>query len=132
MPITVSLFQYTVGGSTFAFDTGDISFGDAVTKQVQKNIGTDILEITLRKRQVTLTARGVNAAQLAAIYLERDNNVTTLVNATSTVAGTDILVGADTIYSALLLDVQSGPPITVAGVPIVEQVQMRFDSTVYV
>lgn len=132
MPVTVSLFTLDIGGRTFAFDTGDISFGDAETKEVQKNVGTDIVKFTLRKRQVTFTIRGANSGDLTALYQERDNNITQLVNASGAVAGTDIAIGADTIYSALLLDVQAGPPITIAGVPIVEQVQVRYDSQVYV
>jgi hypothetical protein len=40
MPVSVALFTKTIGGRQFAFDTGDISFGDAETKEVLKNVST--------------------------------------------------------------------------------------------
>lgn len=132
MPVAVSLYTKTIGGRQFAFDTGDISFGDKETKEVMKNVGTDIAKIPLKKRQVTFTIRGANAADIQALYAERDDTITRLVNATGVVEGEDIEIGADTIYNALLMNVTAGPPITVAGVPLVEQVQVVYDSQVYV
>lgn len=132
MPITVALYQKQIGGRTYAFDTGDISFGDAETKEVLKNTGVDIVRIPLRKRQITFTIRGVNASDIQTLEAARENAITQLVNATGVVTGEDIVVGATTIYNALLLDVQAGPPITVGGIPLVEQVQVRYDSQSYV
>lgn len=132
MPVSVALYQKEIGGRTFAFDTGDISFGDAETKEVLKNISTDILRIPLRKRNVTFTIRGANATDIETLYAARDNTITQLVNATSAVAGEDIVIGGDTLYNCILIDVQAGPPITVAGIPLIEQVTVRYDSTVYV
>lgn len=132
MPIAVALFQKNIGGTNYAFDTGDISFGDAETKEVLRNIGTDIVKIPLRKRQVTFTIRGANSANLQSLYAARDNSINTLINAAGTITGENIPIGADVIYNALLLDVQAGPPITVAGQALVEQVTVRYDSQVYV
>lgn len=132
MPITVALYQKTIGGRTYAFDTSDISFGDAETKEVLKNTGVDIVKIPLRKRQVTFTIRGVNSGDIQTLFTARENTITQLVNATGTVSGEDIAIGADTIYNALLLDVQAGPPITVGGIPLVESVTVRYDSQSYV
>jgi len=131
MPVTVALYTKIIGGRQFAFDTGDISFGQAENKDVLKNVGIDIVKITLQKRQVTFTIRGANAGDLAALYTTRENNITRLVNANGLVQGEDLQIGGDVIYNALLLDVQAGPPITVQGVPIIESVQVRYDSQVY-
>jgi hypothetical protein len=132
MPIKVALFSKEIGGNPYAFDTGDIAFGDAETKEVTKNVGSGIVKFTLRKRQVTFTIRGVNAAQITNLYAERDNSVLRLVSAVGEVTGEDITIGADTIYSALLLDVQAGPPTEIAGIPLIEQVTVRYDSQVFV
>lgn len=132
MPIEIALFQKEIGGRLFAFDTGDIAFGDGQTKDILRNVGTDIVTFQLRKRQVTFTIRGANGPDIQALYSERDNNILRLVNATGPVEGEDITVGGEIIYSALLLDVQAGPPIRVAGVPIIEQVAVRFDSQKFV
>lgn len=131
MPIDVALYQKEINGRTYAFDTGDISFGDAGTKDVLRNTGIDIVSVQLRKRQVTFTIRGATGADLANLYAERDNNIIQLLTST-TVLGEDIQIGQDTIYKALLLDVQSGPPITVAGQALIESIQLRYDSQVYV
>lgn len=131
MPITVALFSLNIGGRDFAFDTPDISFGDGNTKDVERNIGSDILKFTLRKRQVTLTIRGATKDDIEGIYAELENNINRLLNANGPVAGTNIVIGADTIENAILLSVQSGPPITIGGVPVIEQVQVRYDSQSY-
>lgn len=132
MPIQVALYTKEIGGRQFAFDSGDISFGDAETKEVQRNVGTDIVRFTLRKRQVTFTIRGATSNDIQGLYGERADNINRLVAATGIVPGEDIDIGGETIFNALLLDVQAGPPITVAGVPVIEQVQVRYDSQVYV
>lgn len=132
MPVQVSLYQQQIGGRTFAFDSGDISLGDGETKEILRNVGNDIVRFTIKKREITFTIRGANATDITSLYAERDNNITQLVNATGPVTGQDIEFGGDTIYSALLLDIQAGAPITVAGVPIIEQVQVIYRSQVYV
>lgn len=132
MPIQVALYSKQIGGKTFAFDTGDISYGDAGTKEVPINVGVDVLTVTLRKRQVTFTIRGATGADLQNLYTERDNVITQLINATAPVTGEDIQIGEDIIYSALLKDVQAGPPINVGGRSIIEQLTVVYDSTVFV
>ena len=132
MPINVSLFQKIIGGKQYAFDTGDISFGDAESKNVVKNVGTDILQFTLRKRQVTFTIRGANAADVASLNQAREDSILQVVNATEPVTGEDIPIGGDTIYSAILVDVQAGPPIGIGSTSLVEQVSVVYNSTVFV
>lgn len=132
MPIDVALFQKNIGGKDFAFDTGDIAFGDAETKQIPKNVGTDILTIPLRKREVTFTIRGANSADIIALFAARESSINQIVNATEPLAGEDIPIGADTIYGALLIDVQAGPPIKVGTTFIVEQTTVVFRSTRFV
>lgn len=130
MPIQVALYTKTIGGRQFAFDTGDISFGDAETKDIPRNTGTDITTIQLRKRSVTFTIRGANAADIQAMYGERDDNITQLVTA-GTVTGADIEISGDTIYNAYLRQVTPGAPITVAGQPLIEQTTVEFVSQQY-
>lgn len=132
MPINVSLFTKTIGGTQYAFDTGDISFGDAETKEVVKNVGTDILSFPLRKRQVTFTIRGANAANITSLYQAREDSINQLVNATEPVTGEDIVIGGDTIYGAILIDVQAGPPIQIGSTSLVEQVSVVYNSTQFV
>jgi hypothetical protein len=132
MPIDVDLFTLDIGGRQYAFDTGDISYGDAETKEVPKNLGTSIINLSFRKRNVTFTIRGANGTDLENLYQTVDDNKLALVNATAPVTGEDLQIGADTIYDALLLDVQAGPPLNVGGNSIIEQVQVRYDSQVWV
>lgn len=132
MPIDVALYTKTIGGKQFAFDTGDISFGDAETKDVVKNVGTDILSFSLRKREVTFTIRGANASDLTALFTARDNSINQIVSATEPLTGEDIAIGADTIFSALLVDVQAGPPIKIGDTFLVEETSVVFRSTKFV
>lgn len=132
MPIGVALFTQQIGGKQYAFDTGDISFGDAETKDVDRNVGTDIINFTLRKRQVTFTIRGANAADVQSLVQAREDSILQLVNATEPVTGEDIVLGGDTIYSAILVDVQAGPPINIGSTSLVETVEVTYDSTVFV
>ncbi|MEM9149375.1 MAG: hypothetical protein AAGB19_02835 [Cyanobacteria bacterium P01_F01_bin.3] len=132
MPINVSLFQRNINGIQYAFDTGDINFGDADTKDIVKNIGNDILSFTLRKRQVTFTIRGANSANVQSLIQAREDSILQVVNATEPVQGEDIVIGGDTIYSAILVDVQAGPPIGIGSTSLVEQVTVVYDSTVFV
>jgi hypothetical protein len=97
-----------------------------------KNVGTDILQFTLRKRQVTFTIRGCNAADVQALNQARDNSILQVVNATEPLTGEDIVLGGDTIYGAILVDVQAGPPIGIGSTSLVEQVSVVYNSTVYV
>lgn len=131
MPIEVALFQKNIGGKNFAFDTGDIAFSDGETKNILKNTGTGIVTIPLRKRQVTFTIRGANSSDIQSLFQARDNSVLALINATGDIAGEDIVIGADLIEGTLLTQAQAGPPITVAGIPLVEQTTVRYDSQVY-
>jgi hypothetical protein len=132
MPINVSLFTKTIGNRQYAFDTGDISFGDVESKQLVKNVGTDILQFTLRKRQVTFTIRGCNAADVQALNQAREDSILQVVNATEPLTGEDIVLGGDTLYGAILVDVQAGPPIGIGSTSLVEQVSVVYNSTVYV
>ena len=101
-------------------------------RSVPVNVGVDILSVPLRKRQLTLTARGVNANALASLFQERENVVETLLNATAPVTGDNIVIGPDTLYSMLLSDVQiTEAPIQV-GSNSTTTVQIVYNSTVYV
>lgn len=132
MPIQVNLFSLVIGSITLAFAQGDISFGEVETLDVPVNVGVDILSVPLRKRQLTLTARGVNANALASLFQERENVVETLLNATAPVTGDNIVIGPDTLYSMLLSDVQiTEAPIQV-GSNSTTTVQIVYNSTVYV
>lgn len=131
MPIEVALFQKNIGGKNFAFDTGDIAFSDGETKNILKNTGTGIVTIPLRKRQITFTIRGANSSDIQSLFAARDNSVLALINATGDIAGENIVIGVDTIEGTLLTQAQAGPPITVAGIPLIEQTTVRYDSQVY-
>lgn len=132
MPVDVALYTKEIGGRQFAFDTGDIAYADGETKNILKNIGTNIATIPLRKRQITFTIRGANASDIQTLFQARDNSIITIVNAAGEITGEDITIGADTIYNTLLILAQAGPPITVAGIPLVEQTTVRYDSQKYV
>lgn len=132
MSIQVALYTREIGGRQYAFDTGDIAFGDAETKEVDKNVGTDILSIPLRKRQVTFTIRGANAADVEALTQARSQSILDIVNATEPLTGEDIQIGGDVILGAILIDVQAGPPIGIGGTSLVETVAVTYNSTVFV
>lgn len=131
MPITSSLFPLTIEGVQYAFAQGDISFGDGETQDIPLNLSTAVETIQTRKREVTFTARGVNANKLQALYAARDNAAEQLATATEPVVGTDMTIGADTLYSMILVSVTAEAPILL-GDNSITNVTIVYRSTVFV
>lgn len=138
MPAKLEYFSLEVGGTgqpgtgrIFAFDTGDISFGEDENRQVPKNLGDNILNLTFRKENVTLTVRGANNADFEFLEALKNANRDTLIRATTSIDGEDITIGAKVIENALLLDVQPSAPILVLGDAIYESIALTFSSQIW-
>jgi hypothetical protein len=125
MPIPVALFQFR--GK--AFDSGDVSFGQAETKDIQINRNGNINKVQIAKESVTFSIKGAIDADLGQFDSERSNNVLGLIN--GSVIGEDIDILGKTIYSAILTRVSPSAPISVNGVTIFEQIELEYASQVW-
>lgn len=128
MALSVELFNLTIGGVGMGFAPGDVQFGDAENLSPAKNLRTAIITIPLRRRRLTLNARGVSENVLASIASDREASVNRIVTAAGQLSGQNINVGGVTVTNALLLDYQPGAPIYIEGTGLLEQVSVIYDS----
>lgn len=112
-----------------AFAPGDVSFGDAETLSPPVNTGTVVLSIPLRRRSVTLNARGVTSDKAGQLDGVRDNAVRSL--AAGDITGSDITIGPVTLSGALLLDYSITAPITVAGKELLETMSLTYQAATF-
>lgn len=138
MTAKLEYFSLEVGGNgtpgtgrEFAFDTSDISFGEAENRQIPKNLGDNIVNLTFRKEQVTFTVRGANNQDYEFLEAVKNANRDALIGATGSIKGTDIKIGAKVIENALLLDVQASAPSIVLGDALYETITLRYDSQIW-
>jgi hypothetical protein len=125
MPIPVALFQH----EGYAFDPGDVSFGESESKDILINRGGLINKVKIRKESVTFKLKGATDVDLQKYEAERTNNVIGLIN--GSVTGADIPILGKTIYAALLTDVKPTAPIAVNGITIFESIDLEYQSQVY-
>ena len=130
MAISVELFNLSVGNTQIGFAPGDVQFGDAENLTPAKNLVTAIITIPLRRRRLTLNARGVSESVLSTIQSAREASINRLVTATSYsgIGGQNLNVGGIAVTNAHLLDFQPGTPIYVEGTGLLEQVSLVYDS----
>ena len=130
MAISVELFNLSVGNTQIGFAPGDVQFGDAENLTPAKNLVTAIITIPLRRRRLTLNARGVSESVLSTIQSAREASINRLVTATSYsgIGGQNLNVGGIAVTNAHLLDFQPGAPIYVEGTGLLEQVSLVYDS----
>ena len=122
--MTIPVILFTFRG--YAFDSGDISFGEAETRDIQINRNGDINTVQIRKESATFTLRGATDVDLIKFEAERANNVINLINGSA--IGEDIAILGKTLFSALLYSVQPSAPISVAGNTIYEQITLEYRS----
>ena len=122
MAISVNLFAL----DGIAYSSADVQFGEAETLSPPVNTGSVILTVPLRRRRLTLNARGVTEAKFTSVDSQRTSSVSAILGGTP--SGSEIEVGAFTIENALLLDYQPGAPITIESVVLLESVSLIYDS----
>ena len=122
MPISVKLFEL----DGIAYASGDVQIGEAENLAPPINTGKTILTVPLRRRRLTLNARGITETKVQGLDAARSNSVTAILGGSP--SGDEIPLPGLTITNALLLDYQPGAPIYVDDTPILEQVQLVYDS----
>lgn len=128
MAISVELFNLSIGSTSIGFAPGDVQFGDAENLTPAKNLVTAIITLPLRRRRLTLNARGVSANVLGTIASAREASISRLITATSPSGGVNLNVGGVTVTNAHLIDYQPGAPIYIQGTGLLEQVSITYDS----
>lgn len=123
--IDVELFQFR----GFAFQPGDIQFGDGESLDVLINSGGRQTKFQVSQTTVTFTVKGALASDVASFETERANNIRSLLNRTA--VGEDIPISGKIVPGALLLKVTPTAPITIGGVEIIESMQLEFRSFDY-
>jgi hypothetical protein len=122
MPISVKLFEL----DGIAYASGDVQIGEAENLAPPVNTGTIILTVPLRRRRLTLNARGITEALIQGLDAQRTASINSILGGSPT--GDPIELPGTTITNALLLDYQPGAPIYVESIPLLEQVQLVYDS----
>lgn len=122
MAISVNLFEL----DGIAYSSADVQFGDAETLAPPVNTRSVILTVPLRRRRLTLNARGVTEAKFTSVDSQRSSSVSSILGGSP--VGENIVVGAFTVENALLLDYQPGAPITIESVVLLESVSLIYDS----
>ena len=122
MPISVKLFEL----DGIAYAAGDVQIGEAENLAPPINTGTTILTVPLRRRRLTLNARGLTDTKVEGLDSQRASSVTAILSGSP--QGDPIELPGLSITNALLLDYQPGAPIYVDDTPLLEQVQLTYDS----
>ena len=123
MPVSVKLFQL----DGIAYASGDIQLGEAETLSPPVNTGTAILSIPLRRRRLTLNARGVVETVVSGLDSARTTSIVGLAGGNPQGETIELSPGVS-VTNAMLLDFQPGAPIDVEGNKIMEQVTLIYDS----
>lgn len=133
MAITVALFTTNfnlAGGTIFAFNPDDISFGDADTRDITINRNGDIQVIQLKKESVTFSIKGVSELDLGALELARTTQLEGLIAGTGSPPG-DIIFPGKTIITPIIYRVAPSGPIKVQNITIYETVEVEMRSPKY-
>lgn len=127
--ISVELFTKTINGQVFAFEPADISFGDGESKEVLINSGGKITKVSISQPTVTFTVKGAIASDVVSFDALRGDNVLALLNRTA--IGETIEIAGKTITNAYLAKVTPSAPMKVAGIEVIESVQLEYRSMDY-
>ena len=128
MALDVALLQFPqiTEIAQFAFDTGDISFGEAENKQISINYGGNIEQINIRRRSIQFTIRGALETDVVALDQVREDNIRAMIARQD--LGVDFNVAGIQIYKGYLADVTPSGSITVEGTEILESLQLTYNA----
>lgn len=125
MAVNVQFFTFR----GYAFDSGDISYGEAESQDININRNSEIQTVQIRKESVTFTLRGATDTDLTAFEDERNTNIDALIAGTAVPENIDIL--GKTISSALLYSVTPSGPKYINGSTIYESIELEYRSQVW-
>lgn len=127
MPIAVrNYFQF----KGYAVAPEDISWGEAASNEVSINRGGTLTTSKLTRYTVQLTLRGLSESQASAFVTEAKANTRRLIRGSATLE--DLQFGSKTLEQSVLITAVPSVSIAVAGVGIVEQLQLTYESQVFV
>lgn len=123
MALSVKLFA--VDGVAYA--GGDVQIGEAESLSVPINNGVTILTVPVRRRRLTLNARGMTENQATTLQATRDGNIASLVTNTAPTTAT-IAVGPFDYTRMYLADYQPSGPIEIESNSLFESLSLVYDS----
>lgn len=124
--VSVSRFVTFQG---YAVSPEDIQFREVAAQEILLNFNGVLVPAKLIRWGVTLTLRGVTQSQANAFVRESRNNNQAMTR--GAIAGEDLNFGVRTIRQAVLVTAQATPPITVGTTPLVEALQLEYQSLVF-
>lgn len=130
MPIPVTFFTLARNSRIFAFKPESVSFGDGEGLDLKVNQNRVITPISLKMKQVTLKLEGAVGAILQDFLDERENNIVSLLNGNP--IGVDMNFFGYVIYKAYLKEVVPSGCLEVGGITLYQNIDLIFQSQVYV
>lgn len=113
----------------YAVSPEDVQFREAASQEVLLNHNGVLVPAKVIRWAVTLTLRGITQSQANAFVREARNNNQAMTR--GAIAGEDLNFGVRTIRQAVLTSAQATPPITVGTTPLVEALQLDYQSLVF-
>jgi len=122
--MALSIVNLIVDG--IAYESQDIAFGDAETKEITVQRDGKILRVNLKKRQVTFTARGVTQLQVTQFEQKAEDNIRKMIFGGLQTINIDI--GGYVIADAVLFSITPSAPTLIEGVALYENCQFVYNS----
>lgn len=112
--------------SEFAFERGNISFGEAQSEEIPLNYGGNIERVNIRRRQLQLTVIGALDTDVVALENKRQENVRAMINRED--IGVTVSVAGITMEKMYLANVEPSGTIRVEGTEILEQMTLTYNA----
>lgn len=129
MAISVSVFQQFNG---FAIAAEDVQIGEAETIDIDVVRNGQFAKVPLKRLNVVVTIRGVNAS-VAQPYIDQATNNATALLFGAAVAVQDLAFGSQPVRSAYLKRAVASPvSIQVNGINIIETLKLEYESLILV
>lgn len=129
MAISVNVFQQFNG---FAIAAEDVQLGEAGTVDIDVVRNGQSVKVPLKRLNVIVTIRGVNAS-VAQPYIDQATNNATALLFGAIVTTQDLAFGSQLIKSAYLKRAIASPvSIQVNGINIIETLKLEYESMVLV
>lgn len=127
MPIAVSVYTQFRG---FAVAPEDVQEGEVEAIEILLNRNGQISKASVRRKSLSITIRGLAENEVGAFVQEADANNLRLIRGSAVVES--IALGEFRLTDALLMKATPSMTIEVAGMRLVESLQLEYHSLRYV
>lgn len=126
MPVSIQLLQF----EGFAVLPEDIQFGEANSTEILVNRNGAISNFSVARDTLTVTLKGINANQAQGFVDLARNNRQSLVRSGNAPLRT-ITIAGKTLINACLIKATPSGTIKVAGLELMESLQLEYQSLFY-